>query len=293
MLLHLAEQSNSFLIFEVYREIASQAMEEHFLQGDEEKRLGIPVGPLNDRSKVTLAGSQFGFINLFMAPFTLGIIHIFPMIYPEVERLVVNLKEWSEIMKSEGDKSADQNDSKIEKIETQFARFVKGAEANAGTASKAAERPVNAADSILGPSNTVDLAGHWTCVNTFGLEEFLKSTGVSWARRKAAMGAPWPSWEFQQSGDHIVFINNSAVGVLREEITANNSPFTIVDGWKQKVECIAFWENKSLVIEKQGPQGKFREERCIDASGKLQFSLQPVEPQGPKWGRTFERGKKK
>merc|ERR1719162_2953735 len=93
-----------------------------------------------------------------------------------------------------------------------------------------------------------NLQGTWTCVGTFGLEEFLKSNGVGWAKRKAAMGAPWPTWEFQQSGDNIVFINNSAVGVLREEITANRQPFKIVDGWKQTINCIAYWEDSALII---------------------------------------------
>jgi len=142
----------------------------------------------------------------------------------------------------------------------------------------------------IGTSGAINLAGQWACAGTWGLEDFLKHSGVGWAKRKAAMSAPWPSWEFQQSGDHIVFINNSAMGVLREEISASGEPFTITDGWKQKVNCVARWDNKALVIEKEAPQGKFREVRRIDDGGKLQFSLEPAE--GPSWGRTFERKKK-
>lgn len=36
--------------------------------GDEEKRLGVPVGMLNDRDVVNIPGSQHGFINFLVAP---------------------------------------------------------------------------------------------------------------------------------------------------------------------------------------------------------------------------------
>eukprot|EP00971_Amphidinium_carterae_P190390 3778575-Amphidinium_carterae.2 len=41
------------------------------------------------------------------------------------------------------------------------------------------------------------------------------------------MSAPWPTWEFQQSGDHIVFVNMTAVGELREEFTVNGPSFAL------------------------------------------------------------------
>jgi len=142
-------------------------------------------------------------------------------------------------------------------------------------------------------AGSVSLEGLWTCTNTWGLSAFLKHSGVNLLKRKAAESAPWPSWEYQQSGNNIVFINHSAMGKLREDITVNGQTYTTVDGWKQTITCRATWESGSLVIEKDGPQGKFREERTIDHHGRLQFVLQPLSPVGPNWGRTFEKKPKK
>eukprot|EP00438_Fugacium_kawagutii_P015222 Skav206114 [mRNA] locus=scaffold172:3615:8144:+ [translate_table: standard] len=50
-----------------------KAMEENFLQGDEEKLLGLPVSPLNDREKATMSYSQIGFIEYLVAPFLLTV----------------------------------------------------------------------------------------------------------------------------------------------------------------------------------------------------------------------------
>lgn len=48
-------------------------MEENFLQGDEEKLLGIPVQPLCDREKAKMAYGQIGFIEYLVAPFLLTV----------------------------------------------------------------------------------------------------------------------------------------------------------------------------------------------------------------------------
>merc|ERR1712032_1505745 len=66
LLLHMADISNPLKPFEVYKLWASRVVEEFFLQGDEEKKLGIPVGMLNDRDKVSNAASEHGFINFLV-----------------------------------------------------------------------------------------------------------------------------------------------------------------------------------------------------------------------------------
>jgi hypothetical protein len=48
-------------------------MEENFLQGDEEKLLGLPVHALNDREKANLPYGQIGFIEYLVAPFLLTV----------------------------------------------------------------------------------------------------------------------------------------------------------------------------------------------------------------------------
>jgi len=292
VILHLADVSNPCLKFPVAKAWATLIMDEFFAQGDLEKEMGIPIGLLNDRDRVTVAGAQFGFNTMLLAPLIVSVIHIFPMVGTIARQTMNNVEAWLSDWEREPTFLAGKQREKMRKLEEQLGKFTTFQVSKRKSVKHKTNKP-NASLVDMESAGTVNLAGAWVCIATWGLEEFLKSTGVSWARRKAAMGAPWPSWEFQQSGDHVVFVNNSAVGVLREEITANNQPFTIVDGWKQSVNCLSYWDNGALIIEKEGPQGKFREERRIDDNGLLQFSLQPIKPEGPKWGRSFEPKKKK
>lgn len=222
---------------------------------------------------------------MLLAPLEISMMHIFPTIYPIAAKTIKNLGEWHKMWQEEPGyhaEAAPQQAERMKKLNEQLAVF---------RPAKSANHPKKLRHSTTFPCESAgkaNLQGSWTCIGTFGLEDFLKHQKVGWAKRKAALGAPWPSWEFQQSGDNIVFINTTAMGVLREEITANRQPFTTVDGWKQTVHCIAYWSNNQLVVEKDGPQGKFRETRHIDEAGKLQFSLEPLDPKGPTWGRSFE-----
>lgn len=135
-----------------------------------------------------------------------------------------------------------------------------------------------------------DFNGQWICVSTWGLDEFLKEMGISYVKRLAASKAPWPSWEFQQDEDKFYFCNHTVMGPIKEEFVANGAPYNTVDGHKQTLECMAFWEKNTLVIERCGPQGRFREERCIDDQGILIFKLTGLEEgQNTSWGRTFKR----
>ena len=60
--------------------------------------------------------------------------------------------------------------------------------------------------------------------------------------------------------------------------------------WSTVATKVATWEDATLVIERCGPQGRFREERFIDADGKLQFKLLGLEEgHAVSWGRTFRR----
>jgi len=147
-----------------------------------------------------------------------------------------------------------------------------------------------------GGSNSGALDGDWTCTATWGMKEFLEVNNVTGIKQNALVAAPWPSWHFQQNGDRILFHNKViALPTLEENIRTDREPFTIVDAWKQTVECRAFWEGDMLVVEKDNPQGRTREERRVDESGNLQFVLTAItddgQKKGPSWGRTFERKK--
>merc|ERR1719444_689802 len=59
----------------------------------------------------------------------------------------------------------------------------------------------------------------WTCVNTFGLEEFLKANGANVFQRKIAINAKWPAWEYSMKEDGtLAFVNHSAFGDLHETL---------------------------------------------------------------------------
>lgn len=107
VMLHLADISNPLKPFGVYREWASRVLDEFFAQGDEEKRLGIPVGMLNDREKVSMPGSEHGFINFLVAPLLTSVVRIFPMIFPLAEQMTRNLEQWRDVWVEEADPSLD------------------------------------------------------------------------------------------------------------------------------------------------------------------------------------------
>merc|ERR1712048_377871 len=66
--LHIADISNSMKPFRICRIWAWKVLDEFFNQGDEEKRLGIPVQALNDRDKVNKPFSQIGLIEFLATP---------------------------------------------------------------------------------------------------------------------------------------------------------------------------------------------------------------------------------
>jgi len=149
---------------------------------------------------------------------------------------------------------------------------------------------------LIGQSPSIDneknFNGEWVCIDTFGLDDFLKVCGIGKLQRLAALKAPWPTWEFEQTDTNtFVFLNRGMMGELREEFVVDGPEYIFVDGRRQKVTSRATWEGTTLVTERCGPQGKFREERHIDGSGLLQFTLQTLESAhgGVKWGRTFTR----
>jgi len=141
-------------------------------------------------------------------------------------------------------------------------------------------------------SCNLPLEGRWVCTSTWGLEDFLRKSGFSRVQRLAAVSAPWPEWDFEQhEDDRFVFLNRGALGDIREEFTVGGPEYYTKDGWKQTVRSRAFWEDDVLVIERDGPQGCFREERRVDINGKLQFCLHSLKAGtiAASWGRTFKR----
>lgn len=69
ILLHAADISNATKPISVYVSWAERVINEFWLQGDEEKKLKLPVSFLCDRDTVTIAKSQIGFIDGVVFPY--------------------------------------------------------------------------------------------------------------------------------------------------------------------------------------------------------------------------------
>jgi len=94
LLLHLADISNSMKPFRICRLWAYQVLEEFFLQGDQEKKLGVPVQALNDREKVNRPFSQIGFIEFLVSPLAFAVMKVLPPTETNTEQMIQNVRSW-------------------------------------------------------------------------------------------------------------------------------------------------------------------------------------------------------
>lgn len=97
LLLHGADLSNPAKPWDVTFAWAQAVVSEFFAQGDQEKALGLPVGMLNDRTKVSLPNSQLGFIQFMVAPFVAAYVKIFRNWRALASMLASNTEEWSRL----------------------------------------------------------------------------------------------------------------------------------------------------------------------------------------------------
>ncbi|XP_050531307.1 dual specificity calcium/calmodulin-dependent 3',5'-cyclic nucleotide phosphodiesterase 1-like isoform X2 [Daktulosphaira vitifoliae] len=68
MVLHCADISHPAKEWNLHYKWTCQLLEEFFLQGDMEKKLGLPFSPLCDRNNTLIAESQIGFIEFIVEP---------------------------------------------------------------------------------------------------------------------------------------------------------------------------------------------------------------------------------
>jgi len=94
LLLHLADLSNSLKPFRIARLWAQRQLEENLIQGDMEKDMGLPLLPLNDRSKVCPPLAQISFIEFLVSPLLYPMVKILPPLQSSAEQLVLNAKMW-------------------------------------------------------------------------------------------------------------------------------------------------------------------------------------------------------
>lgn len=95
--LHSADVSNPCRDWQTASGWGMKVIEEFFAQGDEERRLGVPVQFLNDRSKLNKPNSQIGFIEFMIAPFVFAMIKLWPGLEELGNEMVNNLGHWESL----------------------------------------------------------------------------------------------------------------------------------------------------------------------------------------------------
>mmetsp|Transcript_124312 Transcript_124312/g.247824 ORF Transcript_124312/g.247824 Transcript_124312/m.247824 type:complete len:1077 (+) Transcript_124312:60-3290(+) len=97
LFLHMADVSNPIKLWSMCELWADRVLQEFFNEGDEQKRLGIPVGHLNDRDVVNRPSSQYCFITFLVQPLLVGTVNIFPPFAPFYLQLGKNLERWFKV----------------------------------------------------------------------------------------------------------------------------------------------------------------------------------------------------
>merc|ERR1711957_713069 len=80
MVLHASDISNPAKTFYLASQWSERCLKEFFVQGDAEKRLGLPVSPMCDRVTTNVPGSQLGFIDFIVQPTFVAWLSILPQI---------------------------------------------------------------------------------------------------------------------------------------------------------------------------------------------------------------------
>jgi hypothetical protein len=125
LFLHFSDISNPMKPWEICHRWAWCIIDEFFLQGDQEKVLGISVQPLNDREKVNKPYSQVGFIEFFVVPFAFATVRLLPPLIACTDQMMLNVVEWCQEWMAETSPPPEQEDvaklhDRIAKLEAKF-----------------------------------------------------------------------------------------------------------------------------------------------------------------------------
>lgn len=120
VLLHAADTSNPTKPWEIAKAWAWRVLDEYAEQGDQEKRIGIPVQMLNDRDKVNRPNSQIGFIEFIITPLVAAEVKIFPTWYETSVLLEENLYGWEQMWI----KDSNPNEAEKEKVKERVSKLV-------------------------------------------------------------------------------------------------------------------------------------------------------------------------
>merc|ERR1712151_1067522 len=104
----------------------------------------------------------------------------------------------------------------------------------------------------------------------------MDKSGVGKFQIGIAKAAKWPYWEFVAAQDTLVFVNHSAIGVIREDIPLDME-YKWTDGKKAIWTCKATWSKTEgggvlMITRKSATGGSYVEERRV-SDHSLEFVL--------------------
>lgn len=94
ILIHAADISNPCRPWPVFHQQSSLVCVEFFRQGEEERRLGLPVSPNMDRSEANPSTINVGFIDFIVQPYFEALALLFPKSKELVVQCTKNREEW-------------------------------------------------------------------------------------------------------------------------------------------------------------------------------------------------------
>jgi len=115
LMLHCCDISNPAKPWEISRDWAFKVLEEFWVQGDQERELGLPITHLCDRYTTNTAKSQIGFIDFIVAPTFELMQQAFPKI--DISNLEINKGKWKELIEHYDGELAKLNEERKKKEE--------------------------------------------------------------------------------------------------------------------------------------------------------------------------------
>ena len=97
MAVHAADLANPTKDWLISMRWGYMVMEEFFLQGDVEKKSNLPIGFLNDRTKINIANSQIGFMDMFVLPTFTAFTKILPNMKERVDQAKKNQSRFKDM----------------------------------------------------------------------------------------------------------------------------------------------------------------------------------------------------
>mmetsp|Transcript_15763 Transcript_15763/g.28507 ORF Transcript_15763/g.28507 Transcript_15763/m.28507 type:complete len:136 (-) Transcript_15763:87-494(-) len=96
-MLHLADISNPAKGSPMFQLWTDRCLDEFFAQGDNERKLGLPISPNCDRNETKKPESQIGFINFVVKPAYEVLADIIPMVGENILPIIENnLMYWED-----------------------------------------------------------------------------------------------------------------------------------------------------------------------------------------------------